>query len=919
MLSFTESICRVGSRSQNERLIPYQINNLLYQKRGIPQFSEDNSTPYHNTRMKIKELTGEIENITNIIEVIKYEIGILNIESFEVFSSIIPAFFKQFILKNSMTYFLTNNYNHIPYCCNAENFYHIENKTFDNEKWDDDDELDEEMRMFEDHHRKLDEGGYADSNYGRNKCVTFEIHLKKLEDCVKSTKSIVDKFYLENLLNDLKNTLQEYQNMQFTVQECKILQKQFLRNLNFVDRFKLYNFWKFQLVENYKKKISELENEVCQLNNSLLSQKDLVYLDIMKNVHVVGMTTTAAAQHNNILRDLAPPIVIVEEAAEIMESHVVTSLSSKCKHLILIGDHQQLKPKPNVHELGSKYNLDKSFFERMVNNGIVYHTLEYQHRMRPSISNLLVPTIYKNLKDHESVFSYPDVKGVKKNLFFIDHKVYESPPVQEFQSYENPHEAKFLLGLCRHFLYQDYTNDDITILTPYLGQFRLFKKLQKGSEFDKCRGVRICVLDNYQGEESNIILLSLVRSNEEKKVGFMKIENRVNVALSRAKHGMFIIGNMSQMAEASELWKEINKKLIDGSNIGPELHLDCYCHPSKVITIKSYEEFLQKSPEGGCELPCTVALPKCGHNCPMQYCHGFDRGHLHFRCVERCLKTCELGHHCPEKCFEKCPPCRVLVDKVLPCGHTHNMRCFIPPVDYNCPTIVEKILPVCKHSLNVACYKNIYDVKCKEPCTIRLDCGHKCNLNCHPTDDPNHEKYLCQAPCERIPKNCEFDHKCLKPCSRFCGICLTLIDRQLKCGHLLKNVKCGIPENALKCENKCERILDCGHICPKLCYQKCGDCIEKVSKVVPGCKHTVDVPCSVLPNENLCLGKCVKRLPCGHQCTMKCYQKCSSKCMHLVESSIHCPKNHRLQILCHINQSIDKLATNPQGLKMKYT
>ncbi|RXG57235.1 NFX1-type zinc finger-containing protein 1, partial [Armadillidium vulgare] len=441
--------------------------------------------------------------------------------------------------------------------------------------------------------------------------------------------------------------------------------------------------------------------------------------------------------------------------------------------------------------------MDKSFFERMVNNGIVYHTLEYQHRMRPSISNLLVPTIYKNLKDHES-------------------------PIQEFQSYENPHEAKFLLGLCRHLLYQDYKNDDITILTPYLGQFRLFKKLQNEAKFDKCRGVRICVLDNYQGEESNIILLSLVRSNKEKKVGFMKIDNRVNVALSRAKHGMFIIGNMSQMAEASELWKEINKKLIDGSNIGPELHLDCYCHPSK------------KSPKGGCELSCTAALPKCGHNCPMQYCHGFDRQHFHFRCVEPCLKTCELGHHCPEKCFEECPPCKVLVDKVLPCGHTHNMRCSIPPDDYNCPTIVEKILPVCKHSLNVACYKNINDIKCKEPCTIRLDCGHK--------------------------------------------------------------------------------ILDCGHICPKLCHQKCGDCIEKVSKVVPGCKHTAKVPCSVLPSEKFCFGNCVKKIPCGHQCGMKCHEKCSSKCMHSVESKFSCPKNHPLKIPCYINESLEKLSTNPQDV-----
>jgi hypothetical protein len=61
-------------------------------------------------------------------------------------------------------------------------------------------------------------------------------------------------------------------------------------------------------------------------------------------------------------------IVIVEEAAAIFEAHIITALSTKCEHLILIGDHVQLRPNPSVYRLGMKYHIDVSLFERFVKN-----------------------------------------------------------------------------------------------------------------------------------------------------------------------------------------------------------------------------------------------------------------------------------------------------------------------------------------------------------------------------------------------------------------------------------------------------------------------------------------------------------------------------------------------------------------------
>lgn len=67
--------------------------------------------------------------------------------------------------------------------------------------------------------------------------------------------------------------------------------------------------------------------------------------------------------------------MIVEEAAEVLESHIITSLTEHCQHLILIGDHQQLRPPTTVYKLAKDYNLDISLFERLIKNNIKWQYL----------------------------------------------------------------------------------------------------------------------------------------------------------------------------------------------------------------------------------------------------------------------------------------------------------------------------------------------------------------------------------------------------------------------------------------------------------------------------------------------------------------------------------------------------------------
>ena len=249
-------------------------------------------------------------------------------------------------------------------------------------------------------------------------------------------------------------------------------------SLNLDERWKLYFYWANTYKRNLKERISECETNfqvAAERNKELIEEEDKV---IMQNMKVIGMTTTAAARYRNILRHIKPKLVIVEEAAEVLEAHIITTLSSGCEHLILIGVHKQLRPSTNVYKLGEDYNLKYSIFERLVINELPYETLKKQHRMRPEIANF-VRIIYPDLVDDGSVFKYDNIRGVSTNVFLIDHQEPECKN-EESESASNDHEAKFLVGLCRYLILQGYLPEKITILTPYNGQmFRLRELMPK--------------------------------------------------------------------------------------------------------------------------------------------------------------------------------------------------------------------------------------------------------------------------------------------------------------------------------------------------------------------------------------------------------------------------------------------------------
>ncbi|XP_052816634.1 NFX1-type zinc finger-containing protein 1-like [Mya arenaria] len=628
---------------------------------------------------------------------------------------------------------------------------------------------------------------------------------------------------------------------------------------NIIDVFKIsreqkvsmYVTWINKYTHLLRNSIQKHEQDFIVANKSLQEVRDMETVAVLKDSLILGMTTTGAAKYRTILKAVQPHIIIVEEAAEVLESHIITSMNQCCEHLILIGDHKQLRPTTTVYELAKKYALDISLFERMVRNEVPCVTLEEQHRMRPAISSLIKrQKLYPCLKDHVTVKQYKNILGVNENVQFITHSENEESSV-ESTSYSNLHEAKYIAALCYYFTCQGYSETQITVITPYMGQVLLLRKVMPKEQFS---GVRITAVDNFQGEENDIILLSLVRSTTNKKqtskrnpIGFVGIENRICVALSRAKIGLYVVGNFPLLETFSPLWSEIVSEMRDKGLVKNHLTLICENHPERRIDANNCEDFKSRR-DGGCGIPCGEIL-ECGHTCPRS-CHIVDTEHKVITCelpCERTVGSCPLCHRCTKICFEECEPCDVEV---------------------------EKTIPVCKHIQTMLCHEDPYTFKCRYRVERELQCQHTVEMNC--SDDP--KTYQCRVKTQK---------------------------RLLFCAHVVE-IPCNVDPVGWKCEQECSNLLKCGHLCKRTCHEgyKSGDHESKCKMQVKrdlGCGHSTTVPCYLEVSAIVCREKCVARHECGHMCSGTCglcyagrvHRQCNGSCGKIL------PCGHKCDYTCH--------------------
>ncbi|KAH7394503.1 P-loop containing nucleoside triphosphate hydrolase protein [Pyrenochaeta sp. MPI-SDFR-AT-0127] len=511
---------------------------------------------------------------------------------------------------------------------------------------------------------------------------------------VGKKNKLVDKCYLikrwwngENAGLFNANAMQDHQNVWRTTPETRTI----LRNL-----------WFKEILQERVAEISTLANKY----NACRAQVEKLFHErqchILSQKRIIGCTTTAAAKYTEDIRKVSPGIILVEEAGEILESHILTAMGLDTKQLVLIGDHKQLRPKVNNYSLtaekGDGYDLNISLFERLVLGGVPHTTLNKQHRMRPEISTLVRSLTYPELEDAEKTKGRPSLRGFQDNVIFASHtkpelnanRLSDRRDEGAKSSKENVYEAEMVLKCVRYLGQQRYGTDDIVILTPYLGQLSLLRDtLSKendpvlndldsheliraglltaaGANISK-RKIRISTIDNYQGEESDIVIACLTRSNNEGDIGFMAAPQRVNVLLSRARNALILIGNANTFTNSrkgKEVWIPLMDQLKRNGHVYDGFPVKCEKHPDRKTLLTEAEQFDSVCPDGGCSEPCGTML-NCGlHICPHR-CHQLQ-DHSKMNCKAIVVTKCPQDHEISRKCHDiAAANCRKCAAEVL--------------------------------------------------------------------------------------------------------------------------------------------------------------------------------------------------------------------------------------------------------------
>lgn len=667
------------------------------------------------------------------------------------------------------------------------------------------------------------------------------------------------------------------------------------------ERKQLYNHWIEEIIAIQTNKLLDSIEDCRKAKNQVDRCHRELDIRCLEKANVVGVTTTGLAKSIETLRRLSAKVLVCEEAGEVLEAQTLTALLPSIEHAILIGDHEQLRPHIHTYEFqhdhpsGNQISLDVSLFERLVNpetGGVKlpFSTLRTQRRMHSSIAELIRRTLYPRLEDHPSVFQYPEISGMRDRLFWLDHPYNEDSPntlQPNTLSKSNMFEVEMVNALVAHLVRQGvYAQGEIAVITPYLGQLQKLKK-RLGMSFeiviadedledlakeglidcgkkhlttcDKImqktklvNAVRLATVDNFQGEEAKVVVISLVRGNAERKCGFLRTSNRINVLLSRAQHGMYIIGN-SDTASPVPMWAQVIAMLRLNRQIGPRLSLCCPRHPRTRIEVSTPDNFVVLSPEGGCNRRCESRL-KCGHKC-INRCHS-EALHDAVRCLERCLRPKKgCNHSCPFVCGDQCEKaCQVNVPSItLNCGHKPTtMKCHQVQDSkaYCCQAPTETTMPICGHKTVVPCGKLPLgdSFRCTHVCGQKLPCGHACTK-------------LCWV-CKPVAGSNEFNHG---PCKVECGRAYNT------CNHSCTTV-CHGDDPCPLCEHPCE--IRCAHSqCAKKCHEPCAPCAEECTWSCPHqgkCKLPCAVPCNILP----CSERCSNTLSCGHRCPSICGEEC---------------------------------------------
>ncbi|HYX33338.1 MAG TPA: AAA domain-containing protein [Oligoflexus sp.] len=236
-------------------------------------------------------------------------------------------------------------------------------------------------------------------------------------------------------------------------------------------------------------------------------------------------------------------LVVLDEAGQCTEPNAWIPLQ-RAEKLICGGDHCQLPPTVLSVD-AARQGLSVSLMERLVqvHGNLITTRLDVQYRMNTAIMNFSSQEFYEGalvaadaVKDRTLVDETP--------LLWIDTAGagFEEEAEQESGSRFNPKEAAVILYRIEQLFQKGVAPQQLAVITPYAAQARYLRMQLADS------GIEVDTIDGFQGREKDAVLISLVRSNEDQEVGFLKETRRLNVALTRARRHMTVVGDSATLS-----------------------------------------------------------------------------------------------------------------------------------------------------------------------------------------------------------------------------------------------------------------------------------------------------------------------------------------------------------------------------------
>ncbi|XP_064607811.1 regulator of nonsense transcripts 1-like [Liolophura sinensis] len=345
-------------------------------------------------------------------------------------------------------------------------------------------------------------------------------------------------------------------------------------------------------------KLQQLKDETGELSSQdekrYRALKKQCERELLQHADVICCTCVGAGDPR--LAKMQFRCVLIDESTQATEPECMIPVILGCRQLILVGDHCQLGPVVMCKK-AARAGLSQSLFERLVVLGIRPIRLQVQYRMHPALSNFPSNIFYEGSLQNGVTAAERVKKGLdipwpqaEKPMFF-----YTTTGQEEISSsgtsYLNRTEAANTEKIATRFLRSGIRPEQIGIITPYEGQRSyLVQYMQYSGGLNKLlyQEIEVASVDAFQGREKDFIILSCVRSNEHQGIGFLNDPRRLNVALTRARYGIIVVGNPKVLSK-QPLWNHLlthykeQKCLVEGPLNNLKESLIQFSKPRKLI------------------------------------------------------------------------------------------------------------------------------------------------------------------------------------------------------------------------------------------------------------------------------------------------------------------------------------------------